>query len=54
MSKVVKKVLILSAHRQGRSPSQRFRYEQYIPYLESKGYVFDYSFLISKTDAGFF
>ena len=54
MSKVVKKVLILSAHRQGRSPSQRFRYEQYVPYLESKGYVFDYSFLISKTDDGFF
>ncbi len=47
-------MLILSAHRPGRSPSQRFRYEQYLTYLESEGYDFDYSFLISKTDDSFF
>lgn len=49
-----KKVLIVSAHRPNRSPSQRFRYEQYIPFLEQHGYHFTYSFLISEQDDKFF
>jgi glycosyltransferase involved in cell wall biosynthesis len=49
-----KKVLIVSAHRPNRSPSQRFRYEQYIPFLEESGYAFTYSFLISEKDDLFF
>ena len=49
-----KKVLIVSAHRPNRSPSQRFRYEQYIPFLEEHGYVFTYSYLISEKDDQFF
>ena len=54
MPKYIKKVLILVAHRPGRSPSQRFRYEQYLLFLESKGYQFEQSFLISEEDDVFF
>ena len=49
-----RKVLVISAHRPGRSPSQRFRYEQYIPFLEEHGYDFTYSNLISADDDTFF
>lgn len=54
MSKATKKVLILVAHRPDRSPSQRFRYEQYLPFLEENGYEFEYSYLISEQDDQFF
>jgi glycosyltransferase involved in cell wall biosynthesis len=40
------KVLILCAHRPGRSPSQRYRFEQYLPWLESRGYTFTWSYLL--------
>jgi len=46
----MKKVLIWVLHRPDRSPSQRFRFEQYLSYLEEKGYSFEYSFLIDKED----
>jgi glycosyltransferase involved in cell wall biosynthesis len=45
-----KKVLIIANHRKDRSPGQRFRYEQYIPFLELNGYQFTYSNIISKKD----
>lgn len=49
------KVLILVAHRPNRSPSQRYRFEQYLPFLESKGFSFTWSYLISeKEDAVFY
>jgi glycosyltransferase involved in cell wall biosynthesis len=48
--KCLKKVLILCAHRPGRSPSQRYRFEQYIPFLEKNGYQFEYSFLLNEKD----
>ncbi len=51
---VNKKVLIISAHRPDRSPSQRFRYEQYVSFLEKNGYEFTYSYLISEKDDKFF
>lgn len=44
------KVLILCAHRPKRSPSQRYRFEQYLPYLETKGFEFIFSFVLSKND----
>ena len=44
------KVLILCAHRPNRSPSQRFRFEQYLTFLESHGFSFTYSFLLNKKD----
>ena len=46
----MKKVLILCLHRPGRSPSQRFRFEQYLPYLRKDGYEFDFSYLLDEKD----
>lgn len=43
-------VLILCAHRPKRSPSQRYRFEQYIPYLESQGFDFTFSNLLNEKD----
>src|SRR5262245_21081348 len=44
------KVLIVAAHRPDRSPSQRFRFEQYLPFLREHGFDFDFSYLISEQD----
>jgi glycosyltransferase involved in cell wall biosynthesis len=46
----MKKVLFVVAHRPGRSPSQRFRYEQYISFLEQNGYHCHESYIISERD----
>jgi glycosyltransferase involved in cell wall biosynthesis len=46
----VKKVLIICLHRPNRSPGQRYRYEQYIPFLEKNGYQFDISNLLNEKD----
>jgi glycosyltransferase involved in cell wall biosynthesis len=45
-----KKVLLLCLHRPDRSPSQRYRIEQYIPFLEEHGYRFTYSYLLNEQD----
>ncbi len=44
----MKKVLILCVHRPNRSPSQRFRFEQYLPFLEQNGYRFNFSYLLNE------
>jgi glycosyltransferase involved in cell wall biosynthesis len=44
----VPKVLVISGHRLNRSPSQRYRYEQYISYLEQNGYEFTFSPILSE------
>ena len=44
------KVLYLSLHRPGRSPSQRFRFEQYIDFLKRNGFDYNFSFLLSEDD----
>jgi len=46
----MKKVLILCIHRPGRSPSQRFRFEQFLPFLEKNGYEFTFSYLLNAED----
>lgn len=46
----MKKVLIWVLHRPDRSPSQRFRFEQYLTFLESNGYSFEYSYIIDEKD----
>lgn len=52
---VKKKILFLVAHRPGRSPGQRFRFEQYLGHLEANGFSYDISNLISeKDDAAFY
>jgi len=40
----------LVAHRPGRSPGQRFRFEQYLNYLEKNGFECHVSFLIDEKD----
>lgn len=43
-------VLILCAHRPRRSPSQRYRFEQYLPFLKEKGFNFQFSYLLNEKD----
>ncbi len=42
--------MFLVAHRPGRSPGQRFRFEQYLNYLEKNGFECHVSFLIDEKD----
>jgi glycosyltransferase involved in cell wall biosynthesis len=53
-SPAIKNVLILCAHRPGRSPSQRYRFEQYIGFLETQGFAFTFSYLLSEKDDALF
>jgi glycosyltransferase involved in cell wall biosynthesis len=49
------KILFLTVHRPDRSPSQRFRFEQYIPFLTQKGFECTHSFLLDeKSDKLFY
>ncbi len=47
---VRKKLLFLVAHRPGRSPGQRFRFEQYLDFLAANGYESHVSHLIHQQD----
>jgi glycosyltransferase involved in cell wall biosynthesis len=49
-----KKVLIVTPHRPNRSPSQRFRFEQYLSFLEDNNYSFEWSYLVSEKDDTYF
>ncbi len=44
------KILCLVAHRPGRSPGQRFRFEQYLTYLEQHGFKCTISYLLNEHD----
>ena len=46
----MKKVLILCLHRPDRSPSQRYRFEQYLDFLSRNGFSFDFSYLLNAKD----
>jgi len=48
------KVLIITNHRKNRSPGQRFRFEQYISYLEKHNYEFTFSYLLNEKDDKYF
>jgi glycosyltransferase involved in cell wall biosynthesis len=50
----VNKILFLVAHRPGRSPGQRFRFEQYLDHLRKNGFVCDVSWLLSQKDDAYF
>ncbi|WP_420581896.1 glycosyltransferase family 4 protein [Reichenbachiella sp.] len=50
----MKKILFIAAHRRDRSPSQRFRFEQYFEYLEYHGFKCELSSLISASDDKYF
>lgn len=45
-----KKILFLVAHRPGRSPGQRFRFEQYLGFLQENGFSCHVSFLLNEKD----
>jgi glycosyltransferase involved in cell wall biosynthesis len=44
------KILFIAQHRLNRSPSQRFRFEQYLSLFEANGYECELSFLIDQED----
>lgn len=44
------KILFIAAHRPDRSPSQRFRFEQYFVSYKEAGFDYDFSYLISEKD----
>lgn len=49
------KVLFVAAHRPDRSPSQRYRFEQYFSFLEANGFSCHLSYIINeKDDATFY
>ena len=48
------KILFIAAHRLNRSPSQRYRFEQYFEFLKGKGYECELSSLIREVDDNYF
>ncbi len=42
------RILFVCLHRPDRSPSQRFRFEQYLPYLNESGFECKFSFLLDQ------
>ncbi|NTW31919.1 MAG: glycosyl transferase family 1, partial [Bacteroidetes bacterium] len=44
------RILFVAVHRPRRSPSQRFRFEQYIDFLTKNGYECDFSWIVSNED----
>jgi glycosyltransferase involved in cell wall biosynthesis len=47
------RILFVAAHRPNRSPSQRFRFEQYLTALEENGFKCDFSWLVDEHDDEF-
>lgn len=49
------RILFLGLHRPGRSPSQRYRFEQYLPYLRTQGFECQQAWVIdAEDDAAFY
>jgi glycosyltransferase involved in cell wall biosynthesis len=48
------RVLFIASHRIDRSPSQRYRFEQYFSFLEKNGFQCELSYLISEKDDAYF
>lgn len=44
------KVLFITNHRKDRSPGQRFRFEQYLDFLEKNGYEITFSYFLNERD----
>ncbi|MBI4648175.1 MAG: glycosyltransferase family 4 protein [Bacteroidia bacterium] len=47
---MLRKILYIAHHRPGRSPGQRFRFEQYIRFLEKNNFQITYSYILSEHD----
>lgn len=48
MSRTKKRILFVGLHRPSRSPSQRYRIEQFLPYLKESNIEYDYSYVINE------
>lgn len=48
------KILFIAAHRPNRSPSQRYRFEQYFDVLTNAGHTFHLAYLIDESDDRYF
>lgn len=48
------KILFTGVHRPQRSPSQRYRIEQFLESLGANGYTYDYTYIISEADDTYF
>lgn len=48
------RILFIAAHRPNRSPSQRYRFEQYLNYLRQNGFEYDFSYIITAFDDKYF
>lgn len=46
----MQKILFITLHRLNRSPGQRFRFEQYLSHLESNGFEWEISALLTERD----
>lgn len=46
----MKKILFIADHRLNRSPSQRYRFEQYLEYFKSQGFEWELSEIITEKD----
>ncbi len=44
------KILFIAPHRLNRSPSQRYRFEQYLDFFESNGWKWELSYLLNEED----
>ncbi len=44
------KILFIAAHRPNRSPSQRYRFEQYFSFLKENGFECELSYILSESD----
>src|SRR5262245_51303239 len=47
---MARRILFLGPHRPNRNGSQRFRMEQFFPYLTKAGFTFDYSWFLNEKD----
>ncbi len=45
-----KKILFVAPHRPCRSPSQRYRIEQFLPFLQEKGINYTYAYILNEHD----
>ena len=50
----MKKILFIVDHRLNRSPSQRYRFEQYLEYFKSNGFEWELSEIITEKDDSIF
>ena len=44
------RILFIASHRPNRSPSQRFRFEQYLDFLKKQGFDYRFSYIIFEGD----